>query len=151
MPEAHTIIPEANHALRMDLFAFVQEKQTHLAPRIMEAIQGGEVVFFVGVCRAVGAPDEPPITAADIEVMHLPDGRPLNITLASTKLTPHNISPIIQERGHFLRQLPAKVFLELCAERGIIAIALDSGLEGAVLLGHVSSEPWKVVPQPLKV
>lgn len=148
MPEPLTIIPGANDALRMDLIAFVQNKQEHLAPRIMEAMHGGAVVFFVTVTRKVGAPGEPPITAADIELMRLKDGRLMNITLASTKLTPDNVSKDLEGRGSYLRQLNAKVFLELCTERGIIAVDLDGGLETAVFLGRGKGELWRVVPQP---
>ncbi len=119
---------------------FAQLKQEHLGPRILEAIQGGDVVFFVLVTRKVGAVGEPPITAEDLALMQLPDGRSIAIILASTKLTPDNLSTGLEARGVYVRQLSSKVLLELCLQRGIKAIELDGGVTTEVLIGPIGHD-----------
>ncbi len=135
MTEALTIIPAANHALRADLALFVQQQDELLGARILLALLRDPIMLFVHVTRQVGAMDEPAITAADLSLMQLEDGRTVRLVMASTKLTPDNLSTELEARGIYCRQLPSKALFLMCLERGIVAIDLDSGLPTGVMIG----------------
>jgi hypothetical protein len=135
MNEPLTIIPEANHALRIDLAMFVQQPDKDLEARILAALSEGSVRLFVHVTRKVGGEDEPPITAADLSLAQLDNGIPIRLIYASTKLTLDNLSPTVLESGKYCRQISAKELHRLCRERGIMAIELDGGLMTGVMIG----------------
>jgi hypothetical protein len=138
MDEPTTIIPGANHALREELFRFVQQQEVQLAERILDLLRNSPVELFTLVTRQVGAVGEPPITAADLALMELEDGRPLRMISASTKITPDNISVELAASGIYCRPIPAKQLLDLCLESGILGIELDGGLSTAVLIGPIA-------------
>lgn len=140
MEEPITIIPEANHALREELFFFVQQNEVERAERILWLLRNSPVELFTHVTRKAGAVGEPPISAADLALMKLDDGREVLMIGASTKLTPDNISTKLEEEGIYCRQLPAKRLLELCLERGILLLDLDGGLDTAVTLGPIAPD-----------
>ncbi len=140
MEEPITIIPEANHALREDLFRFAQQQEVQLAERILWALRNSPVELFMHVTRQVGAEGEPPITAEDLALMELEDGRPIRMITASTKITTDNISVELEESGVYCRPLHAKQLLDLCLERGILGIELDGGLSTAVLIGPIARD-----------
>ena len=149
MAEPLTVIPDANEALREDLYRFAQEQQVELAERILWALQNSPVDLFIHVTRKVGAVGEPPITSADLELLKLNDGQPLRLIMAATKLTPDNLDPAVAENGIYCRPIRAKQLLELCLERGILGIELDGGLHTEVLIGPISAvEPLGVHPHP---
>jgi len=140
MAEPLTVIPDANHALRADLFRFVQQQDVAMAERILWALQNSPVELFIRVTRKVGALGEPPITAADLSLMKLDDGRPIKMIMACTKLTPDNLDAALAERGVYFRPIGAKQLLEVCLERGIIGIELDGGLPTEVLIGPLGMD-----------
>jgi hypothetical protein len=137
MSEPLSIIPEANHALRTALLQFVLERDEAVAARIIHMLRNDPVELFIHVSREVGAPGEPPITAADLVQLAVADGRFVRMVVASTKLTPDNIATELGEGGTCVRQLPAKRLLELCAERGVLMIELDGGLDTEVFVGPI--------------
>lgn len=140
MDEPSTIIPEANHPLRAELFRFVQQGVVQLEERILDLLRNSSVELFIHVTRPVGAVGEPPIAAADLALLELEDGRALRMILANTKITPDNISVELAASGTYCRLIPAKQLLDLCLERGIRWIELDGGLSTSVLIGPIAPD-----------
>lgn len=137
MTEPYTIIPEGNHELRRLLASFVQHQERLTAAQIKLALLDSPVRLFVHVTRQVGAEGEPPITAADLALMCLEDGRPIRMIRAVTMFTPDHLSTGLAEEGIYCRQLSAKALYLLCLERGILGIELDGGLDTEVLIGPI--------------
>ena len=135
-----TIIPEANHALRADLLLYVRERDEAAEARIINQLQNEPVVLFILVTGKVGADDEPPITAGHLSLMHLPDKRPVGVILATTKLTPDNISSDLETRGIYIRPVLAKTLLSLCLQRGVVVIKLDDDLETECTIGPIMKD-----------
>lgn len=140
MVKPYTLIPEANHALRKDLYLLAQERRVDLAERILWALQNSPVELFIHVTRKVGAVGEPPITIEDLSLMKMEDGKALRVIMAATKFTPDNLSSELAEEGLYLRPIRAKRLLELCLERGIMGIALDGGLVTSVVIGPLGTD-----------
>ena len=140
MVEPLTLIPEANHALREELFRFVQGKEEERAARILWLLRHSPVELFTHVKRKAGGVGEPPISASDLALMTVDNGQEVRIISAATKLTPDNISTDLEKRGIYCRQLPASRLLELCSERGVLLLDLDGGLETAVTIGPIAPD-----------
>jgi hypothetical protein len=72
--------------------------------------------------------------------MHLPDKRPVGVILATTKLTPDNISSDLETRGIYIRPVLAKTLLSLCLQRGVVVIKLDDDLETECTIGPIMKD-----------